>query len=111
MLKSRLALALQLALGVSISSMAFIAPQAQAAGEEEADKDIEVIAVTGSRIRQPGAVSASPITSIGEQELAFQQEPEVEQVLRTLPSTIPGDGSNVNNGSAGAATVDLRGLG
>ncbi|WP_105213727.1 MULTISPECIES: TonB-dependent receptor domain-containing protein [unclassified Pseudoalteromonas] len=111
MLKSRLALALQLALGVSISSMAFIAPQAQAAGEEEADKDIEVIAVTGSRIRQPGAVSASPITSIGEQELAFQQEPEVEQVLRTLPSTIPGDGSNVNNGSAGAATVNLRGLG
>ncbi|WP_105190610.1 TonB-dependent receptor domain-containing protein [Pseudoalteromonas sp. T1lg48] len=111
MLKSRLTLALQLALGVSISSMAFISPQAQAAGEEEADKDIEVIAVTGSRIRQPGAVSASPITSIGEQELAFQQEPEVEQILRTLPATIPGDGSNVNNGSGGAATVNLRGLG
>ncbi|MEO2267021.1 TonB-dependent receptor [Pseudoalteromonas sp. YIC-656] len=112
MLKSRLTLALQLALGVGISSLALTSPTAFAAGEdEEANKDIEVIAVTGSRIRQPGAVSASPITSIGEQELAFQQEPEVEQVLRTLPSTIPGDGSNVNNGSAGAATVNLRGLG
>ena len=28
-----------------------------------------------------------------------------------LPSTIPGDGQNVNNGTAGAATVNLRGLG
>ncbi|WP_240701167.1 hypothetical protein [Pseudoalteromonas sp. CO325X] len=101
MLKSKLALSLQVALGVGISS--FVMPQALAAGDEEA-KDIEVIAITGSRIRQPGAVSASPITSIGEKELRFQQEPEVEQILRTLPSTIPGDGSNVNNGSGGAAT-------
>ncbi|TMO86859.1 TonB-dependent receptor domain-containing protein [Pseudoalteromonas ruthenica] len=108
MLKSKLALSLQVALGVGISS--FVMPQALAAGDEEA-KDIEVIAITGSRIRQPGAVSASPITSIGEKELRFQQEPEVEQILRTLPSTIPGDGSNVNNGSGGAATVNLRGLG
>ncbi len=110
MLRSKVSDALQVALGIGIASLAVSSNTAHSE-ENKADKDIEVIAITGSRIRQPGAVSASPITSIGEQELAFQQEPEVEQILRTLPSTIPGDGSNVNNGSGGAATVNLRGLG
>ena len=41
----------------------------------------------------------------------MQQQPEVEKILRMLPITVPGDGQNVNNGTAGAATVNLRGLG
>ena len=32
-------------------------------------------------------------------------------MLRDLPVTSVGDGSNVNNGSAGASTLNLRGLG
>ena len=99
------------ALLCSLSTPALVFSQFSLAEEDKADKDIEVIAVTGSRIRQIGAESVSPIISIGEKELAFQQEPEVEQILRNLPATIPGDGSNVNNGSAGASTIDLRGLG
>ena len=71
----------------------------------------ETIVVTGTRIRQPGVVSSSPIYSIGADELARQQEPEIEKVLRLLPITAPSDGQNVNNGTQGAATVDLRGLG
>lgn len=81
------------------------------AEEKTAEKDVEVISVTGSRIRQPGSESTSPITSIGADELNLQQQPEIERVLRSMPFTIPGDGGNVNNGTAGAATVDLRGLG
>ena len=82
---------------------------AEAGAEEE--KETEVIQVTGSRIRQPGTESASPIVSIGSDEINLQQQPEIERVLRNMPFTIPGDGGNVNNGTEGAATVDLRGLG
>ena len=69
------------------------------------------VVVTGTRIRQPGVVSSSPIYSIGEDEIQRQQEPEVEKILRLLPITAPSDGQNVNNGTQGAATIDLRGLG
>jgi len=69
------------------------------------------IVVTGTRIRQPGVVSSSPIYSIGAEELERQQEPELEKILRLLPVTAPSDGQNVNNGTQGAATIDLRGLG
>ncbi len=79
--------------------------------ESQAEQEVERISVTGSRIRRPGAVSTSPIFSMDIEELSYLQEPEVERILKVLPSTIPGDGANVNNGSAGAATVNLRGLG
>jgi outer membrane receptor protein involved in Fe transport len=72
---------------------------------------LEEIVVTGSRIKRPGAVSTSPIYSMDTTEIAFQQETELEKILRDLPFTVPSDGQNVNNGSDGAATIDLRGLG
>ena len=71
----------------------------------------EELVVTGTRIRQPGVVSSSPIYSIGAEEIERQQEPELEKILRLLPVTAPSDGQNVNNGTQGAATIDLRGLG
>ena len=77
---------------------------------DEANEVNEVV-VTGSRIRRPGLVSTSPIQSVGEQEIRLQQQPEVEAVLRQLPAIQPGDNANVNNGSSGAATISLRGLG
>lgn len=75
------------------------------------DQVLEEVIVTGSRIRRPGLNSSSPIQTIGLEEIEFSQEVEIEKILRELPSTIPGDGSNVNNGSAGIASIDLRGLG
>lgn len=78
---------------------------------QETKEDGAVIFVTGTRITAPGVESSSPITSVGADEIELLQQPEVEKVLRMLPSTIPGDGQNVNNGTAGAATVNLRGLG
>lgn len=111
MLINKLSKAIKLACLCGISSTIVMPISAFANEESKAEKDIEVISVTGSRIRQVGAESVSPIISIGEKELGFQQEVEVEQILRNLPATIPGDGSNVNNGTAGAATIDLRGLG
>jgi iron complex outermembrane receptor protein len=72
---------------------------------------LEEVLITGSRIRRPGLVSSSPITSVGSLQIEQQQEVTIEKVIRDMPFSIPGDGQNVNNGTAGAATINLRGLG
>lgn len=74
-------------------------------------ESIEEITVTGTRITVPGTESASPIFSVGADEIELQGQPEVERILRLLPITKPADGQNVNNGTAGASTINLRGLG
>jgi outer membrane receptor protein involved in Fe transport len=75
------------------------------------DEEIEEIITTGTRIRDENIVAASPITTITEEEISLKQTPNIERVFRDMPITIPGDGENVNNGTAGQATLDLRGLG
>jgi len=78
---------------------------------QDDDSAGDVIVVTGTRIQNPNIVAASPINTIGQDELNRKFTPNVERVFRDLPITIPGDGQNVNNGTQGQATVDLRGLG
>lgn len=92
----------------AIATAASIGTAPTVYGQEQV---LEEVIVTGSRIRRPGLTSSSPITSIGLEEIEFAQEVEVEQILRDLPSTIPGDGQNVNNGTDGISTVNLRALG
>ena len=75
------------------------------------DAEIEQVIVTGTRITVPGVESSSPISSIGANEIRLQQQTEVEKLVRILPAAAVADGQNVNNGTAGAATVNLRGLG
>ena len=81
------------------------------AQDSEDEGDGDVIIVTGTRIQNPNIAAASPVNTIGQDEIAKQFTPNVERVFRDLPLTIPGDGENVNNGTGGAATIDLRGLG
>ena len=69
------------------------------------------VVVTGSRIARPDLETASPVNVIGQQELTFRQPGTAEELLRDLPSVRPSIGPGVNNGSAGAATIDLRGIG
>ena len=111
-INSKLAKSVRLALAFGALSTAAVSGQsmAQEAGAEE-DETVEKISVTGSRIRSANAVSTSPIQTVGELQIEQLQQPEVERILRILPGVMPGDNSNVNNGSAGAATVNLRGLG
>lgn len=106
MRNARLARAVKLALLGTLSVGASATAQ-----EETVPDDLEEIVVTGTRITMPGLESTSPVYSIGEQEIELQQQPEIERILRLLPITAPADGQNVNNGSAGVATIDLRGLG
>ncbi|GAC16951.1 TonB-dependent receptor domain-containing protein [Aliiglaciecola lipolytica] len=98
-------------LALCASSLVALSVPLASAQETEGAKDVEKISVTGSRILSPGIESSSPIFSLGEEEIGYLQTPEFEKIIRSLPSTIPADGGNVNNGTAGAATIDLRGLG
>jgi outer membrane cobalamin receptor len=109
-LNSKLAKSIRLAVVVGVASTTMVVSNIAMAQSADDSANIEKISVTGSRILQPGAVSTSPIMSMDSEEMAFLQEPEVEKIIRILPVTVPADGANANNGSAGAATVDLRGL-
>lgn len=81
-----------------------------AAAQDEPASEEETIVVTGSRIARPGFTSTSPIATIGGAELALQQPLNVEELLRNQPQFGAGDGTQTNNGSRGAATLNLRGL-
>ncbi len=111
---SKLALAVKLASVIGAASFALSSPvlaQQNQGSDTAAEESVEKIQVTGSRIRSPNAVSTSPIQTVGEVQIEQLQQPELERVLRLMPGVIPGDNSSVNNGTGGAATVNLRGLG
>ena len=69
------------------------------------------IVVTGTRITNPNLDQSSPIQVIGQDEIDFRQATNAEELIGELPGIAPGINSSVNNGSAGAATLNLRGLG
>jgi outer membrane receptor protein involved in Fe transport len=102
---SRLAIALGAAFGAALVSAPSFAQQAPEAAK------LERVEVTGSRIKTLGATSSSPITSVGKDDLAIKQPVAVEELVRGLPSAYPAIGPNINNGSNGTASIDLRGMG
>jgi len=82
---------------------------AQAADEDEAEE----IVVTGSRIvRKDNYTAVGPVNVIGKEDIAIAAKGSLGDLLEELPSVaFVGDGTNVNNGSGGLQTIDLRGLG
>ncbi len=88
----------------------FVAAAAALSGAPAMAQDEEIV-VTGTRITTPGVQSASPITTIGADEIALQHEPSLERILQNLPITLAADGQGVNNGTVGTETISLRGLG
>ncbi len=85
-----------------------IAPQDGTPTDENSQGDI---VVTGTLIKDPNAVSSSPVVAVGQEELQLRQTNVAEEVLRTIPGVVPSIGSQVNNGNGGASFVNLRGLG
>ena len=69
------------------------------------------IVVTGTLIRNPALVSATPVLVTGQAEIKLRQANVAEELLRNLPGVTPSVGSGVNNGNAGFSFVDLRGIG
>lgn len=72
----------------------------------------EDIVVTGSRISQPGATSASPIVSVSPDLFKQTAAVTLEDSLNRLPQLVPARGATSNDGlTGGITTLDLRGLG
>ncbi len=100
------ALALALASAPAFAQQA--APQADAATETN---EPTAIVVTGSLIRNPNLVQATPVNVTTADQIALKQSNTAEEVLRQVPGIVPNIGSAVNNGATGSSYVDLRGLG
>ncbi|MGM9482552.1 TonB-dependent receptor domain-containing protein [Roseateles sp. NT4] len=90
-----------------IGTLSAVSAMAQEATAEK----LERIEITGSRIKSVGAESSSPITSVGKEDISIKQPVAVEELVRGLPAAYPAIGPNVNNGSNGTASIDLRGMG
>ena len=95
-------------LGLATAPFALALPAM--AQETAAQENDDVVVVTGTRISREGYVSSSPITTVDSEELQLKQPVDVEEVLRAMPQFLPGNGGQVNNGSSGTSTLDLRGL-
>ena len=80
------------------------------ANANEAPED-QAIVVTGSRIARPDLQSASPVSVITAENLKIANAVTAESLLTQNPQFVAGLTGATNNGSAGVATVDLRGLG
>ena len=98
-----------LLLGTLLSSAMLMAAPATAQ-DAETTADDEII-VTGSLIRNPNLTRSAPVAVISTEEMEFQGNNLVEEVLREIPGMVPSIGQNVNNGNGGFSYVNLRGLG
>ncbi len=95
-------LASTMLLGVGLPSLAF--------AQDDAAADDEII-VTGSRIPSANAITASPVTTIGNVEFDIRGTTRVEDLVNTLPQALAAQGANTSNGATGTAQINLRGLG
>lgn len=86
---------------------------AEAANVQEGPAQDEAgdIIVTGSLIRNPNVNSSSQVQVISENELTLRAPVTAEEAVRQIPGVVPGIGTQVNNGSNGTNSIDLRGLG
>ena len=85
------------------------APSASTSGQDAASGSDVV--VTGSRVARPNAMSPSPITTVGSEDIKEFGATKIEDLTNSLPQVFAGQSSGVSNGADGTATVDLRGLG
>ena len=75
------------------------------------DSDDDAVVVTGSRIKKKDFISNSPVATVDAVQFERTGAVNTENLLNTLPQTVPGLDRTSNNPGNGTATVDLRGLG
>jgi len=76
-----------------------------------AQQQVEQVVVTGSRIPQISATSASPVTMVSQEELKLQGTTDVGTLMNSLPAVFASQTAGEGNGSSGTVTIDLRDLG
>ncbi len=98
------------------SAFAIAAGPAVAQEEEDSERKLERVTVTGSFIAGTPEDAALPVDVIGETELRLQGNPSALDIIKSLPvsSGVLGDTNQFDGraqGSEGSGTVNLRGLG
>ena len=83
-------------------------PAGAQTGREET---LEEVVITGSRIRRAEFSSNAPVATVDAEQLELTNTINTENLLNTLPQTVPGLDRTSNNPGNGTASVDLRGLG
>ncbi|WP_372872049.1 TonB-dependent receptor plug domain-containing protein [Shewanella sp.] len=84
----------------------------QAIADDTQAKEVERIAVTGSRIQRQDMETASPVTVIDASAIRAEGYTSVDQLLQAQPAMAGmAVGGTTNNGADGVAQVDLRGMG
>ena len=99
-----------LAMACALGSTAAFA-QDTSVGATPSGEPSDVIIVTGSRIDRPDLQASSPVSVISQETFQQFNSATVDKLLNQNPAVLPNSSPAVNNGSPGAATVDLRGLG
>ncbi len=99
----------QLLLTTLLSAATIASFSAPVAAQDNDDGD-EII-VTGSRIKKQDFVSNSPVATVSAEQFEKTFSINTENLLNSLPQTVPGLDRTSNNPGNGSATVDLRGLG
>lgn len=94
---------------IAVPAFAQATPADDAAAPAAADEN--TIVVTGSLIRNPNLVQATPVNVTTADQIQLKQSNTAEDVLREVPGIVANIGSAVNNGNGGSSYVDLRGLG
>lgn len=102
------------AAAASVAAQAQVAPvtDASAVGEEL----LEEATITGSRIARSGYDQPTPVTVIGEDDLAQSGTPNISDFINELPAVMgsaqPSTGNrSLSGGTAGINSVNLRSLG
>lgn len=103
-----------LALSIAACAPAALAQENDTSHQnEEQAENVEVITVTGSRIRRTDLETHTPVMSIGSDEIEATGTLDLGSLLNELPSMAPTAGmeSSNANGYAGLSRQNLRGLG
>ena len=108
--KLRDAVVLSLAVGaISLAGTGTVF--AQETPQTDTPKDLDVITVTGTRLKSQNMTAASPVTEINAEEFKFAGATIVEDLVNQYPQMSPIFDNFANNPSTGYSQIDLRGIG
>ncbi|MHB8815562.1 MAG: TonB-dependent receptor domain-containing protein [Steroidobacteraceae bacterium] len=72
---------------------------------------LQMIEITGTRIRGPNVTSQSPITAVSSVEIQQEGATNIQNVVNSLPQLHTAQSDTTSNNGTGVANVNLRGLG
>jgi outer membrane receptor protein involved in Fe transport len=107
-------MAAALAAALPVAAQEVTPPEASEAEPAEAAAGDDQIVVTGSRIARSGFTAPTPVTVLGQEQIARQGTSNIAQVLNEIPAFRPQSTpatTAIFVSNLGASTADLRGLG